>query len=588
MGGAEVIERGIGGFSERELLKLKQSQAREHYGVALDDKSLSARPEEKQQQAAIRVIFTDYDIIRVKSMNSYYYKNKADGGCTYKKADDGDREFKSLVKQAYRMIGVPVTGKKINSTVDTLKEEVDEEVETIDTNIIEITDGWYWDGHESRITQEPSGICFLRLFDNTGQSSPSTIEVDREGIMPSYIKGMYNNYLKWLQLLDGNLPTPEEAGELRDDEGYPLVVPFDFIYTWACERADVYNDMLKAAASVFMKNKPMGAFILTGLKRNGKSTFVKMLHTLLGRANTSALRLADLSSRHRTLTLMTSMMNAPDEETEGKDMDDEATANFKSMSAHEPVLLPVMYSPKPQWISTNFTMFCPMNTDPEWKGNSASACNQRSLIIPFNADLSKFDNSGKDFARETFTAEMYNNLLAALFAIATYYNGRAMEFSDTMKQAKKVVEADTDNRIEYAKLFNKWFVGYALAKDVWVDYVGWCKRYGYKWVKQKELMFAIHNVGGGAGRTNITKPYSDNPISVVRLGNRKGNNFFILDETLPELKSTIGKILYLTSVTGEKTTTDNSVVQSLEQWYEQQSLNQIKARAAAKELEDGE
>lgn len=588
MDGAEIMERNTGGFSERELLKLKQSQAREHYGVALDDKSLSARVDERQQQAAIRVIFTDYDIIRVRSMNSYYYKNKADEGYTYRRADDGDRDFKNLVKQAYRMIGVPVTGKKINSTVDTLKEEVDEEVETIDTNIIEIVDGWYWDGHESKITQEPSNICFLRLFDNTGQSSPSTIEVDKEAIMPEYIKGMYKANLKWLNLLDGNLPTPEEIEGAEEGDDLKLVSTFDFIYTWACGRADVYNDMLKAAASIFMKNKPMGAFILTGLKRNGKSTFVKMLHTLLGRANTSALRLADLSSRHRTLTLMTSLMNAPDEETEGKDMDEEATANFKSMSAHEPVLLPVMYSPKPQWISTNFTMFCPMNTDPEWKGNSASACNQRSLIIPFNADLSQFDNSGKDFARETFTAYMYNNLLAALFAIATYYNGKKMEFGETMKQAKKVVEADTDNRIEYAKLFNKWFVGYALAKDVWVDYVGWCKRYGYRWVKQKELMFAIHNIGGGASRTNITKPYSDTPISVVRLGNKKGNNFFILDETLPELKSTIDKVLYHTNNLGDKTATDNSVVQGLEQWYEQQSLNQVRAKAAAEELEDGE
>lgn len=588
MEGAEIIGGNLGGFSDTELLRLKQSKAREHYGVALDDKYLSARVDEKQQQSAIKVIFTDYDIIRVKSMNSYYYKNREDTGYTYRKADDNDRDFKNLVKQAYRMIGVPVTGKKINSTVETLKEEVDEEVDTIDTNIMEITEGWYWDGNTTEITQEPSGRCFIRLFDNVGQSSPSTIEVDKDDISPLYIKGMYRNYLKWLDLLDGNLPTPDEVDELKDDEGYPLAVAFDFIYTWACGRADVYNDMLKAAASVFMKNKPMGAFILTGLKRNGKSTFVKMLHTLLGRANTSALRLADLSSRHRTLTLMTSLMNAPDEETEGKDMDDEATANFKSMSAHEPVLLPVMYSPKPQWISTNFTMFCPMNTDPEWKGNSASACNQRSLIIPFNADLSKFDNSGKDFARETFTAGMYNSLLAALFALATYYNGRTLEFGDTMKQAKKVVEAETDNRIEYAKLFNKWFIGYALAKDVWVDYVGWCKRYGYRWVKQKELMFAIHNIGGGASRTNVTKPYSDNPISVVRLGNKKGNNFFILDENIPELKSTIDKVLYHTNSTGEKTATDNSVVQSLEQWYEQQALNQIRAKAAAEELSDGE
>lgn len=582
MEGAEIISGNLGGFAETELLKLKQAQAREHYGIRLDDKSLSARVDERQQQSAIRVIFTDYDIIRVRSMNSYYYKNNADGGYTYRKADDGDRDFKNLVKNAYRTIGVTTTGKKINSTVETLKEEVDKEVETIDTNIIEIVDGWYWDGHESKFTQEPSNICFLRLFDNTGQSSPSTIEVEKDKIFPEYIKGMYRNNLKWLELLEGELPTDSEYEEVKDEKGYPAASTFEFIETWACGRADVYNDMLKAAATIFMKNKPVGAFILTGLKRNGKSTYVKMLHTLLGRANTSSLRLADLSSRHRNLTLMTSMMNAPDEETEGKDMDDEATANFKSMAAHEPLQLPVMYSSKPQWISTNFTMFCPMNTDPEWKGNSASACNQRSLIIPFHADLSKFDNSGRDFARETFTAYMYNGLLAALFAIATYYKDKPLTFSDTMREAKREVEESTDSRVAYAMLFTKWFVGYQTLKDVWVDYRAWCNKFGYTCVNQKSLGFALKNIGGGASRTNATREYSQDRIPVYRLGEKRGDNFFIADDYIPELKATIKEVIYM----GNGEFSGNSVVFALEQWLERKTLTKARDEYAQERLEE--
>lgn len=588
MGGAEIetspMEIGITQEMMREFMEMK---ARQEYKVSLSDKDLSPQREEKQQLAAVSVVRTKYDIIRVRSMDSYYYRERSKPGFTYQKADDKDRDFKTFIRDAYHEIGIITTGRKITATVETLKEEVCDEVETIDDKIIEVCPGFYWDGHLASLTDTPSGRCFVKLFDNTGQSSPSTIEVDINEIKPEYIKGLYKQSLKWLEMLDGDLPTPKEADEVKDDKSYPLATTFDFIETWACDRPGVYNDMLKAAASVFMKNKPMGAFILTGLKRNGKSSFVKMMHTMLGRANTSSLRLADLSSRHRTLTLLTSLMNAPDEETEGKDMDDEATANFKSMAAHESVLLPVMYSPKPQYISTNFTMFCPMNTDPEWKGNSASACNQRSLIIPFHADLSRFDNSGKDFARETFTAWTYEKLLAVLFAIATYYKDKPLTFSDTMKQAKQDIEENTDSRLTYARLFTKWFVGYRVLKDVWVDYRAWCNKFGYNCVNQKSLGFALKNLGNGVSRTNLTRDYSDDPIPAYRLGNKKGDNFFVQDDYIPELKATIGQTIYLSN--GEFS--GNSVIFSLEQWLERKNLAKARdefAKERLLELEGGE
>lgn len=584
MEGAEVVRAMPDiGINDSDIVRFRQMKYREAMGVNLSEKDLAASKDERQQRSAIDVIFAKYDIIRVRSMNAYYYRDNDASSYTYSKADDQDLDFKKFVKDAYRKLGIATTGKKINNTVETLKEEVDNEVETIDTNIVEITDGWYWDGYAAELTQTPSHVCFLRLFDNRGQSSPSTIEVDTSMISPKYIKGMCEKNLKWLNMLEGNLPTPKEYAEVEKDKDYPLAVTFEFIDTWACGRADVYNDLLKAAATIFMKNKPVGAFVLTGLRRNGKSSYVKMLHTLLGRANTSSLRLVDLSSRHRNLTLTTSMMNAPDEETEGKDMDDEATANFKSMAAHEPIQLPVMYSSKPQWISTNFTMFCPMNTEPKWKGNSASACYQRSLIIPFYADLSKFDNNGKDFARETFTAYMYNDLLSALFAMAMYYKDKPMDFGETMKQTKQVIEEKADSRVAYARLFVKWFCGYHVIKDVWVDYRAWCKMYGYEIVGQNDLAYALSNIGNGTKRTKINRDYADGRISAVRIGDNKKDNFFFLDDEITELRGrTIGDIIYVNG--NENDFTGNSVVESLERWYEQKGL----VKAKNNEVEDGE
>lgn len=559
-----------------ELQRLRRGKELQDLGIELTAEQTRMSKDEYQQTAAVKLIQNKYDIVRVAAGEMYYYREHDVTASTYRHLSD--RMMKNLVRSAYQYLNIPVTARKVETTSATLKECVENEVDNIDTNVIEICSGLYWDGHASGLTDTPSKPCFVRLFDNTGFESPSTINVEMPKSYGSIIKGYYKNTLRWLELMGGELPDPGDEEDIKENEkDYPVPVTFPFIWTWACENHGPYMDMLKMVASIFMRNKPIGAFILTGLKRNGKSTMVKMIHTLLGRANTSSVRLSELSDTHKNLTLSTTLFNAPDEETEGKDMDADAIANFKTMAAHEPLLLPVLYETKPQWVQTNFVSVSPMNSEPEWKGDSASACMQRSLIIQFHADLSKFDNSGKDFARETFTADMYSQLLGVVLALARYYSDHKLTFSEDMENAREIIGEQVDNRVEYADLFNKWFVGYKREKDIFTDYKAWCKMHGYQYVTMKRLMFAINERGKGAYRTNLGRDWSNKSIPAFRLGkaSRKGK-YFLVNEYIDEIGSTIGDRLYANPEVEDPQTLDHSVVQDLEDWLAQKQIKEAK------------
>lgn len=570
----EVYEPG----SQFDLTPEQRSQMmgmymRQQYG--LTEKDHMPRPEERQQRAVIYWVMERYEILRVRSTCQYYYRPIEGESLVFRHAEaKEDRDFRNIVKEGYDALGLAYTGTKLKNTVETLKEHVTKEYNSVDQDIIEISNGWYWDTVNAEMTKNPEKECFVRLFDNSGYNMKNSITINTDEILGPLVKLLYGDALKWIEKYDGRLPLKCNVDESELNSDMPPLPYFDFIETWACGDEGVYNDILKAASAVFMRKKPIGAFILTGLRRNGKSTFVKMLHMMLGRANTSSVRLAELHDPHKNLTLLSTMLNAPDEEIEGKDMDEEATANFKSMAAHEQIELPVMYSPYPQAISTDFVMFCPMNDDPEWKGNSASACNQRSLIIPFYADLSKFDNSGFDFEKKTFTAGMFQGLLGTLFAFAHYHKYHKIEFSKTMETERKTAAEESDNRVTFAALFCKWFVGYSNENIVFDEYRSWCDHYGYQYAGKRKLMFAIDKVAHGRSRTNVVLPGTEKAQPMVRLGNSPGTNFFTEEYEIPGFKRTVGSVLYTEKYfsDGEKTRSGKSVIVSLEEWLASQAM----------------
>lgn len=504
------------------------------------------------QESIKRHVNERYEFVRVRGVGesgAIYYKLR--GGChSFKQMLQVDAL--RIVRESFLELYSMTPADKIKAAIETLKAGVTDEVDGINNNVIQVSDDLYWDMRDAKLTSMLDEACMRELFDSRGTNE---LTVELSDMSSAIIKQMFKKTTEHLRQHGGIIDL--EAGDefFTKDEFY--LAPF---WTWANEDADTFNDLLKATATNFMYNKPKGAFVLIGLKRNGKSTYLKMLHVLFGRNNTSSVRLSDLNNHGLNGDLWTTMMNAPDEEDEGRGKDLlEAQGNFKSIAAHESLKLRRLYAQNGQWVNSDFMCFFPMNHFPEWKGNGAAACMHRTLPLFFNNDLSKFDNTGKDFARETYTSYFFSYLLGVILAIASYYNETEIKFSDKMKHDQERVAEEVDNISLYLDRFKSWFNGYKSKKLVYSDYQLWCRERDLRW--QEYSVFSHTLEMRGPKLTSLS--LDDRRISVYRIGNRSGNNYFREDLVVPQLKyRTVAELITTDTSKGR---TERSVVAMLDE-----------------------
>ena len=136
----------------------------------------------------------------------------------------------------------------------------------------------------------------------------------------------------------------------------------------------------------YRRNELRKAFILTGDKANGKSTYLDMIKTLLGDKNTKALDLGELADRFKTAELFGVLANI------GDDIEDEfivKSAMFRRLVSGE-------------WVNAerkgadpfdfkNYSKFLfSANSIPRMKDKTGAVLD-RLIIVPFNAKFSKAD-----------------------------------------------------------------------------------------------------------------------------------------------------------------------------------------------------
>ena len=528
-----------------------------------------------QQERVKEAIYSEYDFVRVRNVGQYgtiYYAQK-DGGSAHMLKDV---DALKLVRDEYMHLYNMAPASKMQASIDTLKMGVTYEVDEINNNLIRVTDTLYWDMESGQLTETPESMCMRELFDSRGTHE---IAININDVHAPFVISAHKRILKVLEDT-GGIITP---GDSRLEAiGYDADCPvFKTFMTWANDDPDTFNDLLKATATNFMFYKPKGSFVLIGLKRNGKSTYIKLLHTMFGRNNTSQVRLSDFNNHNLNGELWTTMLNAPDEEDEGRGKDLlEAQGNFKSIAAHESLKLKVLYEQTGRFVNSDFMCFFPMNHFPEWKGNGAAACMHRTLPLFFNNDLSKFDNNGRDFATDTYTAGFFELLLPVVLAYATYYHSRPITFSDKMKKDQKKVEEEVDNISTYLDRFKSWFNGYKGKKLVYADYQLWCREHDLRWQEYSVFSHSLEMRG-----PKITSLVTDDKrISVYRLGNRPGNEFFYEDYVVKPLK--YGKVSELITADTEKKRVERSVIAMLDELKDAQDNQATLEKAPAQEILD--
>ena len=546
MAGKEVDENALASFSDKaDIYKVAgmdggmEALAAFVYNNMPPDKSeVKLSTVEKQEQRVCNTLFNKYRFVRVKGIGQtgkIYYQpinSNSDEPLIFRPLTllQRDTMIKEVYNKAYKR---KPSAQSVKRFGETLESWVDDERERLNDRIIMVTKELYWDYDEQDFTDIPAEEgCFRALFDSR---QTDDITVNAKDVSGAFINGIYKKAYNHLVKHKGQI-VPDEC--LEEGQVNEFSFPLDnevlmAFWVWANEDLDTFNDLLKAVAVNFFKVKPKGAFILIGKTRNGKSSFIKMLHTLFGSNNTSEVTLAQLDDPHVNMTLLSTMLNAPDEEEEGKSKEVlKAQSRFKMMATHKSILLPVYYSQEPQPVPTDFMSYHAMNDIPQWQGNGAEACLKRSIIIMFENDLSKMDNNGVDFEKETYTGTFFSYLLGIALAIAKYYSDKPLTFSDTQAAKKEVVVSEVDNMSVYIGRFFHWFPGgYSTVNLVWEDYKMWCDERGYRWSPKQAFSSKMKIYGGKHSRLSIGT--DGEAINIVRF--KQGGAVFYKEARITKL-----------------------------------------------------
>lgn len=403
-------------------------------------------------------------------------------------------ELTNEVTKAYMNVTGTTDGNAIDNLVNSVDKRirVDNTIAKADNTIIQLIPGNFWDMRDGSIYPKiPKGMkCFRRLFD-----TPPDVEHARDGAgkdikhVVYYPEGTFDDYVDMLEeyVEETYDELERNNGDLEEDSD------FKFLQTVACGEHDRYMDLILMFATFFMGRKPLGAYILEGDGRNGKSAIVGLIHTLMGENNTSRLQLGELGNWHKNHCLADTLVNAPDEEKK-KNLED--TDLFKVIADHGVIELDVMHGQKPLEVTCDFQCVSAANHLPQWpKGQDSLACIRRARIIPFRADLSGEDAKNINFEKVTYTPERMIHFLGVVLGVARYYltDNRPFPESNGVKMMRQILQ---ENMVSYRLYFQsliKFFGKYHILKDVYTDYTIWCKDKGYSINKYEDFKDAFNS-----------------------------------------------------------------------------------------------
>lgn len=157
----------------------------------------------------------------------------------------------------------------------------------------------------------------------------------------------------------------------------------------ACGDADTVKLLYEAIGFCFYRrNELRKSFILLGDKRNGKSTFLDMVGTLLGEDNIANLDLSEIGDKFKTAELAGKLANI------GDDINDEFIPNsavFKKVVSGDKITTE-RKGQDPFVLTSYAKFFFSANSIPKLgKGKDTAAVMDRLVIIPFEAKFSKDD-----------------------------------------------------------------------------------------------------------------------------------------------------------------------------------------------------
>ena len=181
----------------------------------------------------------------------------------------------------------------------------------------------------------------------------------------------------------------------------------------ACGDESVLKLLYQSVGYTFYRrNELRKSFFLLGEKRNGKSTFLDMMQTLLGEDNVANLDLCEIGHEFKTAELTGRLANI------GDDINDEYISNtaiFKKVVSGD-VITVAKKGKDPYKLRSFAKFFFSANSLPRLgRGKDSSAVLDRLVVIPFDAKFSKDDADYDPFIKYKLRSE---DVMEALIATA--------------------------------------------------------------------------------------------------------------------------------------------------------------------------
>lgn len=306
--------------------------------------------------------------------------------------------------------------------------------------------------------------------DGIYQYGDRTIEKAMIEIIPTLSDQKRKEVLKYLEVLISENSTQSDAEYIAFKNGILNIftkellpfspefvitnmIPWDYVEGAKCDLVDETISKLAcgdaqiralieemAGYCFYRRNELRKAFILTGEKSNGKSTFIAMLLKLLGEENTASLDLKDLGDRFRTEKIFRKLANL------GDDIDDEFISNtaiFKKLVSGDRVT--AEKKGKDPFEFVNYAKFIfSANTLPRVKDRTGAVID-RLIIIPFNAHFSKSDPDFKPFLKYELCKKEAIERLIVLGVEGLRRVLEANAFTDSEQVKRELKEYDESN-----------------------------------------------------------------------------------------------------------------------------------------------
>lgn len=236
----------------------------------------------------------------------------------------------------------------------------------------------------------------------------------------------------------------------------------------------------------YRRNELRKAFILTGEKANGKSTFIDMIANLLGHENIVGLDLNELGDRFKTAELFGKLANL------GDDIGDDFISNpavFKKVVSGD-IVNAERKGQNPFDFANYAKMIFSANEIPRIKDKTGAVLD-RLIIVPFNAKFSKtdpdFDPYIKDKLRSEEVMEYLINI--GIEGLRRVLSNKGFTVSNSIKESIDDYNLTNNPILQYLSeegVRRSDLLGEEV-KEFYRQYQAFCYSNGYSPVAQKEF-----------------------------------------------------------------------------------------------------